>query len=233
MKAKILLTALLTFLLVNGKASHQNSTLVIDLAEHPRKTYIVELGDGSVYESHGDFRINKIRFGAQQIRIFERRHQRKRRNQNATADKLMYAGVVRIPKNSTVFSQLVNRRLRVNRIVKKRPPRPKAALGMRQQQFNQLKRSVAQETFDKDKIALLRFASKANFMSSKQVAQLMNLLTFEKYKLQFAKFAYKNTVDKQNYILVRNRLTFTSDRKKLMRFIESQPVSPRRRGRRR
>ncbi|MGB1040487.1 MAG: DUF4476 domain-containing protein [Flavobacteriales bacterium] len=223
MKAKILLTALLTFLLVNGKASQLNSSLVIDLNEHPRKSYLVEFGDGSVYESNGDFRINRLRQGVHQIKIFERRFQR-RRNQQVSNDRLVYVGAVQVPRNSTVFSQLVNRRLLVNRIVKKRAPRPRAARGMHQQDFRQLKRTVAQEAFDKDRLQVLRFATKNNYLTSRQVAQLMDLLTFEKYKLKFAKFAYQSTVDKQNYFQVRNKLTFSSSRKKLIRFIETQPV---------
>ena len=113
---------------------------------------------------------------------------------------------------------------KVNRIVKKRAPRPRAVRGMHQQDFRQLKRTVAQEAFDKDRLQVLRFATKNNYLTSKQVAQLMDLLTFEKYKLTFAKFAYQSTVDKQNYFQVRNKLTFSSSRKKLIRFIETQPV---------
>ena len=224
MKTKVLLTALLTFLLVNGKA-FSNSSLIIDVLEHPNKTYIIELDNGETYETAVDIRINQLRAGRNGVRIFKRSIRGSRRNPTYQ-DILVYNGTINIPHRSIVHSQLVNRRLLINQIIQKRAPRnrPNSGFGMLPRNFQQLKQSVFNESFDRDKLEVLNFAARTGTFNSRQVAELINLLSFDSNKLQFAKSAYRSTVDKQNYILVRDELNFTSSRRKLMDYINTQPI---------
>jgi hypothetical protein len=56
-------------------------------------------------------------------------------------------------------------------------------------------------------------------------------MSFDSYKLKFAQEAYRNTVDKQNYFLVRDQITFISNQRKLMIFVSTQgPANPPRGG---
>lgn len=232
MKAKILLTALISFLLVNGKAFSNSSSLIIDVLEHPTKTYLIELDNGTTYETAVDIRIDHLRFGQNGLRIFKRSIRGSRRNPRYE-DRLVYQGSIHIPNNSVVHSQLVNRNLLINSIIRKRPPhRPDRNFGMNPRAFQQLKRSVVNESFDRDRLELLSYAARNGNFNSRQVAELMSYMSFDSYKLKFAKIAYRSTVDQQNYLIVRDGLTFSSNRRKLMNFINRQPNCPPRHGRR-
>ena len=237
MKAKILLTALLTFLLVNGKASQFSSTLFIDVAEHPTKSYVVVLNRGAAVESNGDIRIRNVRQGNNRIKIFKRTYRATRRNPNAFVDRLVFNGFVQIPRNSKVFTQLFQGNLITQQVVRKRnrvPNRSRAVrVGMRPHNFNILKQTVLNEGFDNNRLRILNVAAKNNRMSSRQIHELMTLMSFDNNRLKFAKIAYRNCADKQNYFLVSNGLHFQSNRRKLLKFINSQNHTPPRRGGRR
>ena len=223
MKAKILFTALLTFLMVNGKAFQQNSTLFIDVMEQPFKTYIVALEDGTTIESERDFKINKVRAGRNGIQIFKRTYRNNGRNQNAFRDQLIYNGIVRVQPNTKVFTELRGRQLITRRVVDKpRNGNFGTYRAMHPQNFAQLKRAVRNESFDRNKIQLLEVAASNNNFTAQQISQLMDLMSFDSYKLTLAKRAYRSTVDPQNYFLVRNRLTFNSYKRQLDQFILKQ-----------
>ncbi len=220
MKAKILLTALLTFLMVNGKAFQQNSTLFIDVIEHPFKTYVVVLEDGTTVESDQDIKINRVRSGISRIRIFKRTYRNNGRNHSAFRDQLIFNGALRVRPNSKVYTELIGRQLVTRRIVNK-PRRGNygSNRAMHPQQFIQLKRAMRSESFDKNKLQLMKLAARNNNFTSQQIAQLMNLMSFDSHKIILAKRAYGITIDQQNYFLVRNRLTFNSYKRQLDQFI--------------
>jgi|DEB0MinimDraft_12_1074336.scaffolds.fasta_scaffold04843_2 hypothetical protein len=223
MKAKILLTALFTFLLVNGNAFQKNSSLDIDVAEHPSKTYVIEMGDGTSYETSSDIRINNLKFGRNGIQIFKRTYRSSKRGHQKFDERLIYSGAVNIPRNSIVFSQLRNRELLVNNVVPKNlPNKPNNRFGMHQRRFQNLIHAIEHESFDRDRLEIMSQATLHGSINSRQVLELMDLLTFDSYKLKFAKIAYHNTVDKRNFFMVREGLTFISSRRKLTQFINKQ-----------
>jgi len=49
-----------------------------------------------------------------------------------------------------------------------------------------------------------------NYFSSRQVARLIQQMTFESSKLELAKYAYSKTVDKSNYFIVNDQFSFES-----------------------
>jgi hypothetical protein len=73
-----------------------------------------------------------------------------------------------------------------------------------------LKASVRSKSFESAKLEICKQALYSNKVTSSQVAQLLDLMTFESSKLELAKFAYGRTVDKGNYYLVNNSFTFGS-----------------------
>ena len=223
MKTKTLLTALFIFLLINGNAFQKNSSLDIDVIEHPSKTYVIEMENGTTYETSSDIRIDNLRVGRNGLKIFKRTYIGSKRGRQRFDKRLVYSGAINIPRNSIVFSQLRNRELFVNSVVPKHIPHtPNHKFGMHQRRFQDLKHAIQHESFDKDKLAIMTQASRNGVITSIQVLQLINLLSFDSYKLKFAKNAYKNTVDKQKYFKVRKGLVFTSSRRKLTQFINNQ-----------
>lgn len=230
MKAKILLTALFAFLLVNGNAFQKNGSLDIDVNEHPSKTYVIEMGNGTSYETAKDIRIENLRPGRNGIKIFKRTYTSKRRGSQRFQEQLIYTGAVNIPRNSIVFSQLRNRNLFVNEIVSRRgPDRHNAGIGMHNRQFQDLKFVIQNESFDRDRLMIMTQAARNGNINSRQVLELMDLLSFDSNKLKFAKQAYQNTVDKQNYFMVREGLNFISSKRKLTQFISEQNYTPKKR----
>ena len=56
---------------------------------------------------------------------------------------------------------------------------------------------------------------------SRQVSELMQLMTFESSMLELAKNAYMHTLDKQNYYLANDAFNFESSIEDLNRFIQT------------
>ncbi len=92
---------------------------------------------------------------------------------------------------------------------------------MNQVSFNQLLQTVSNETFDSDRLDVIKIALMYNDLNTSQVAILMSQFTFDSDKLTFAKLAYPKTVDKENYYLVSNGFTFSRSKNKLLNYIEN------------
>lgn len=225
MKTKILLTALASFFFLNVNAIHNSASLEINLKQQRNTLYIIQLENGVSYETEDFLHLDNLHSGLNRIKIFKQHLHRSRRSRGNVHDKLIFNGTINLPANSTVFSKLVHRKLIVKRIVRKRIKRPRKPrgnmrFGMNQRQFNDLIITVKQESFDSRKLKVMNMAIRQNNLSSRQVLQLMKLLTFDSYKLKLAKKAYAKTVDKQNYFIVRNGLTFSSHKRELTKFIK-------------
>jgi hypothetical protein len=94
---------------------------------------------------------------------------------------------------------------------------------MNAREFDQLKESLRKEWFENNRVTSVKTViDKSNF-TSQQVKELMLLFVFENNKLEVAKYAYRKTVDKQNYFLLNEVLTFSSSKDELARFIRQNP----------
>jgi len=225
MKTKILLSALATFFFMNVTAFYNSASLEISLKQKRNTMYIIELENGSVYETYDNIHIDNLNYGINRIKIFKQKFNRQRNHRGNGREKLVFDGMINLPRNTTVFSQLIHRTLVINQIIPKRmrrrhpAPSENCRLEMNRRMFNDLKRSIRDEAFDSNKLDLLTFASRKNNLNARQVLELMKLLSFDSYKLKFAKRAYDNTLDKENYFIVANGLVFSSHKRELMKYI--------------
>ncbi len=78
--------------------------------------------------------------------------------------------------------------------------------------FSNLKHSVENARFNSDKMDILRAAKHSNFFTSEQVRQLMLALTFDSDREEAAVMLYSNVVDKHNWFVIYDTLTFSSSR---------------------
>lgn len=78
-----------------------------------------------------------------------------------------------------------------------------------------IRRAVQQATFDKDKLATLRGASRDRAFTVAQVRGLLDLFTFGKDKIQAAEMLHPLVVDLENWFQVYAAFEFESDRRKL------------------
>lgn len=134
---------------------------------------------------------------------------------------LLYDGYVDVPANTRMIAMVIN--LGFIQIILQEPLfggifQPP---GMHPADFEMLKQTIRNQSFDSSRLSVAKQATSMNYLSSRQVFELMELLTFESSKLEFAKHAYNRTVDRNNYYVVNNAFTFSSSVDELTRYIQN------------
>ena len=92
---------------------------------------------------------------------------------------------------------------------------------MAQRDFAQALASIQNKTFDDSKLTLARQIAKNNCLTAAQITQIMQQLTYEEDKLDFAKFAYPLSFDPENYWKVNSAREFESTIEELDEYIVS------------
>ena len=76
--------------------------------------------------------------------------------------------------------------------------------------FETAKASINNQSFAEEKMKVAKQIVKAKCINSRQVKEIMGLFSFEENKLDFAKFAYDYTMDKDNYYTINDAFSFSS-----------------------
>ncbi len=92
---------------------------------------------------------------------------------------------------------------------------------MNDKEFEELRNVVAGSPFDETKTELMKFGIDGSYFTTDQVDSMIKMLTFETYKVEIAKYAYKKTVDKRNYLRVFGNFRYSSSITELKDYIES------------
>jgi len=87
------------------------------------------------------------------------------------------------------------------------------------QAFNGLKVTIRNTSFDKQRLLIAKQYSNNHRMTSAQVADIMTIFSFDSNRLEFAKHAWHNVIDPQNYFLVNRSFSFSSSTRKLDAYI--------------
>ncbi|MDO8998709.1 MAG: DUF4476 domain-containing protein [Bacteroidota bacterium] len=90
-------------------------------------------------------------------------------------------------------------------------------------EFDERLAAVKKVSFDEKRLAKAKQVYDDEYLSTNQVIEVMKALSFDDSKLDFAKWAYKNTMDKKNYYKVDDHLTFGASKTDLNTFIKNQP----------
>lgn len=90
---------------------------------------------------------------------------------------------------------------------------------MSAQEFESVKQAIDKEWLESNKLSSAKFIIDKNNFTTMQVRELMMLFSFEKNKLEVAKYAYRKTVDKHNYYQVNDVFSFSSSKEELARFL--------------
>jgi Domain of unknown function (DUF4476) len=93
--------------------------------------------------------------------------------------------------------------------------------GMNDREFSQVLQAISKEWLESNKLKSATQIVTANSLTSAQVKQLVLMFSFESNKLELAKQAYRNTVDKNNYFMINDVFSFSSSKDDLARFIRS------------
>lgn len=221
--------------LITGCYGFAGSTLKISIHNQSEFNLII---DGTIFRQAGNYySIADLAPGNHAIEItrFVRRP-----FYNYATVLCLYDGMINIPGYPSVVEACLDpqRRLIIQRITPLIQPPPVCGGGTYQNnftnqydngfyqtqvvcdnEFEQMKHTIASRTFDSFKLSLAKEIVSQNQFTSGQIAALLQLMTFESSKLELAKFAYNNTIDKNNFYRVYDVFTFESTIQELQQFI--------------
>lgn len=89
-------------------------------------------------------------------------------------------------------------------------------------EFRQIIDQIRKEWFDANRMISVKTIIDKNNFTAKQVKELMCLFTFESNRQEIAKYAYRKTLDKENYWQLNDAFIFSSSKDDLARFIREQ-----------
>lgn len=92
-------------------------------------------------------------------------------------------------------------------------------MGFNNSDFDQLRYTIEQQNFDQTRLTVAKQAIQNRMLNTNQVAELMRLFSFESTKLDFAKYAYDRTIDKDRYFMINNEFSFSSTIDELINYI--------------
>ena len=90
---------------------------------------------------------------------------------------------------------------------------------MTDSQFSYFVQAVEDAFFESDRMDLVRSAAASNSFTVYQVVQIMNIMDFERYKIEAAAAMYHSVCDYSNWYLVYNALTYASSSAELNEMI--------------
>ena len=88
--------------------------------------------------------------------------------------------------------------------------------------FDALTSQLKKQSFEDNKLQIIRQVLASNCISTAQVKQLVGEFTFEENKLKVAKMCYKKTTDKGNYFTLNDSFSFSSSADELNEFLQSK-----------
>lgn len=91
--------------------------------------------------------------------------------------------------------------------------------GVNNQNFNQFLMLMDGEAMDSNRLTMAKNYADAQGLRVEQIRQIMLKLTFDSNRLDFAKTAYANCLDRANYVLLKDAFTMTSNYNALMKYI--------------
>ncbi|MBR4918326.1 MAG: DUF4476 domain-containing protein [Bacteroidales bacterium] len=99
---------------------------------------------------------------------------------------------------------------------------PRAPMPMNNADFQAAMTYIQSKNFDKDKMSAAKQVLLKNFMTVNQIEQVCRLFSFDKDKLEFAKYAYSRCVDQNRYFMLNSVFTFESSKTELDKFVQQQ-----------
>ena len=222
---KLLITSRLLLMSFVATASQQSSQLLI--TNDQNGPFSVSIDHSSFSVPGKVYRADCIEPGYHYIKIVRtsfRKH----------ANELLFSNYIYIPSATKIIASIdCNRRFNIasiSPVLSVQNPNfnnnhlftcGNSNVLMSQVDFDQLKCSITSKNFDSSRLQIAKQALSTNYFTSRQISELMQLMTFESSRLELARTGYANTLDKQNYYIVYDAFTFESSIDDLNRFIQT------------
>ncbi len=199
---------------------NQKSSLTIRLVETGNYLIII---DNNQYLARNVFEINNINSGIQQLKIVKQIFNPYMESMNKI---VVFDDMINIKPNTKTTATLhANRSLSINTVTPLSIQKHKHGLipsndevckkNMSDEQFKDLKQVLRSTTYSKGKLNVMKQSIKFYGITSDQAKILVDILPFERDKLDLAKFSYTHTIDQYNYAFVKNALKYTMSKKSL------------------
>lgn len=103
------------------------------------------------------------------------------------------------------------------------PLKPKISCtqNLTMEEVEQLKAAITQTFLDKNRLLIAKIAINDWCLTSNQVRDILALFTMDKYRLDFAKFAYGHVSDRTNYNRVKDAFSFQDSKQLLDNYINT------------
>ncbi|MDX5347530.1 MAG: DUF4476 domain-containing protein [Hymenobacteraceae bacterium] len=101
----------------------------------------------------------------------------------------------------------------------RQPQQPLCNNLLDQYALDYLFQSIGSKTFESSKVTIAKQAVSGGSVLAEDVKRIMELFTYESSRVDFAKFAYHYTCDKQNYFIVNDAFEYSSSIDELNRYI--------------
>lgn len=87
--------------------------------------------------------------------------------------------------------------------------------------FAAAREAVRRESFDNSRLVVAQQIADKNYFTSAQVREIARLFSFDDRKLDFVKYAYARTVDRNNYFVVNDVFAFPKSKENLAAYIKN------------
>ena len=84
-----------------------------------------------------------------------------------------------------------------------------------------MKQSLRNERFENTRVTIARQMFNEHAFTAQQVKELLQEFSFENNKLDLAKYAYRNTTDRNNYYVVMDVFSFNSSKQELSNYMSN------------
>ena len=206
-KLGLLLASL--FLITGFTFAKPLSILSLELAD--RSEFIVVF-DGQVI-NHPDYsvKIKDIRPGDHYLKVIKvRRHQQ---------DRVVFKGKVFIPRSTRIKAVIDHGRfIELKRV----PIQNHKGQAISKREMERLVFDLMDTRSEHKKLRKAENVIQHKRVKARQVAKIMKYLQHEDDRLHLAKFAYRYTIDKENYYMVERSLRFKESKKKFRRFLRNK-----------
>ena len=221
---------------VNANADHRLSDLHI--RKFDNAPVLVQLDNQFVDNPGPVKKINNLEAGRYRLKIWTIQHPY---HYNPGFRRLLYNGFIDVPAGAEVRAMLTkNNTIRINQVIPNFVPVPgdpncnpytpfnPTPVGYQSQhhlmlpaEFNALLNTIDNQSFESTKMVIAKQAIRDHeMMTTSQVIDLMNLLSFESSKLELAKYAYQYTVDRHKYFQLFNHFSFDSSVRALSDYMD-------------
>lgn len=89
--------------------------------------------------------------------------------------------------------------------------------------FDDRLNAIKNTSFDDQRLAKAKQVFDDEYLTTNQVIEVVKVFSFDDSKLDFAKWAYKKTMDKKNYYKVEDQFSFSGTKTNLANYVKSQP----------